>query len=171
MRPVEGIISRVRDDDFERLYAAHAESLLGFLVYRTGNRATAEDVMADTFERVLRTRFRFDPRKSSEKTWIYTIAMNLLRDQARRRAAEDRALERTPMPVASGGHPAIDLVDERDELRRALDRLTAEEREAVSLRYGADLTVPEMSKVTGEKLSTVEGRVYRALRKMRDELG
>jgi RNA polymerase sigma-70 factor (ECF subfamily) len=41
----------------------------------------------------------------------------------------------------------------------------------VALRYGADLTVPEISRVTGEKLSTVEGRVYRALRKMRDELG
>jgi DNA-directed RNA polymerase specialized sigma24 family protein len=31
--------------------------------------------------------------------------------------------------------------------------------------------VPEMAKLLGEKLSTVEGRVYRALRKMRDELG
>jgi RNA polymerase sigma-70 factor (ECF subfamily) len=161
----------VRDDDFERLYATHAEALLGFLVYRTGNRGTAEDVMADTFERVLRTRFRFDPRKSSEKTWIYTIALNLLRDNARRRAAEDRALERTPTPVVSGGHASYDLVDERDELRRALDQLTTEEREAVALRFGADLTVPEISRVTGEKLSTVEGRVYRALRKMRDEIG
>jgi RNA polymerase sigma-70 factor (ECF subfamily) len=80
-------------------------------------------------------------------------------------------MERTPTPVASGGHPSFDLVDERDELRRALDQLTTEEREAVALRFGADLTVPEISRVTGEKLSTVEGRVYRALRKMRDEIG
>src|SRR5881275_523793 len=138
----------VRDDDFERLYAAHAEPLLGFLVYRTGNRAMAEDVMADTFERVLRTRFRFDPRKSSEKTWIYTIALNLLRDQARRRSAENRALERTPEPVGTGARAGFEeLVDERDELRRALDELTAEEREAIALRYGADLTVPEISRV------------------------
>jgi RNA polymerase sigma-70 factor (ECF subfamily) len=161
----------VRDDDFERLYAAHAEPLLGFLVYRTGDRSLAEDVMADTFERVLRTRFRFDPRKSSEKTWIYTIALNVLRDQARRRAAEERALERTPQPVPSGGQPAFEMVDERDELRRALDQLTLEEREAVALRYGADLTVPEIGRLIGEKVSTVEGRVYRALRKMREELG
>jgi RNA polymerase sigma-70 factor (ECF subfamily) len=161
----------VRDDDFERLYTAHAEPLLGFLVYRTGNRALAEDVMADTFERVLRTRFRFDPRKSSEKTWVYTIALNLLRDHARRQATETRALERTPAPVASGGTAAFDLVDERDELRRALSQLSPEESEAVALRFGADLTVPEISRITGEKLSTVEGRVYRALRKLRDDLG
>jgi RNA polymerase sigma-70 factor (ECF subfamily) len=161
----------VRDEEFERLYATHAEPLLGFLVYRTGNRVAAEDVLADTFERVLRTRFRFDPRKSSEKTWVYTIALNLLRDQARRRSAEQRAVERAPTPVTPGGHPAFDLVEERDELRRALDKLSHEEREAVALRYGADLTVPEIGRVTGEKVSTVEGRVYRALRKMREELG
>jgi RNA polymerase sigma-70 factor (ECF subfamily) len=164
-------MGRVRDDEFERLYTAHAEPLLGFLVYRTGNRALAEDVMADTFERVLRTRFRFDPRKSSEKTWIYTIALNLLRDHGRRQATETRALERTPARVGSGGSADFDVVDERDELRRALAELSVEEREAVALRFGADLTVPEISRITNEKLSTVEGRVYRALRKLRDELG
>jgi RNA polymerase sigma-70 factor, ECF subfamily len=161
----------VRDEDFERLYAAHAEPLLGFLVYRTGSRAAAEDVLADTFERVLRTRFRFDPRKSSEKTWLYTIALNLLRDQGRRRAAEERALQRTPEPVPSGAATGIELADDRDELRRALEELSPEERECVALRYGADLTIPEMGRVLGEKVSTIEGRVYRALRKMRDEIG
>ena len=149
----------------------HAEALLGFLVYRTGSRAEAEDVLADTFERVLRTRFRFDPRKSSEKTWIYAIALNLLRDQARRRTAEERALERTPEPVPSGAARGIDLADDRDELKRALERLSHEERECVALRYGADLTLPEVAKVLGEKKATVHGRVYRALQKMRDELG
>ena len=47
---------------------------------------------------------------------------------------------------------------------------SVEEREAISLRFGAELTVPEIAKLTGEKLTTVEGRVYRALRKLREEL-
>ena len=160
----------MRDDDFERLYAAHAEPLLGFLVYRTGDRTLAEDVVADTFERVLRTRFRFDPRKSSEKTWLYTIAMNLLRDRSRRAATEARALERAVEPVG-GGAQGLDAIDERDQLRHALETLAAEEREAVALRYGADLTLPEIAKLTGESRSTVHGRVYRALEKMRGDLG
>jgi RNA polymerase sigma-70 factor, ECF subfamily len=159
----------VRDDDFERLYAMHAEPLLGFLVYRTGDRALAEDVVADTFERVLRTRFRFDPRKSSEKTWLYAIAMNVLRDRARREATEVRAIERSVEPVGAG-HPPLEMIDDRDELRRALEALSPEEREAVALRFGADLTLPEIAKVTGESRSTVHGRVYRALEKMRGKL-
>lgn len=160
----------VRDDQFERLYEQHAQPLLAFLVYRTGDRALAEDLVADTFERVLRKRFRFDPRRGSEKTWVYAIALNCLRDAARRRGAEERALTRAGAPLAAGDSET-GLVDERDALGRALASLSPEEREAVSLRYGADLTVPEIARVTGERLSTVEGRVYRALRKLRDELG
>jgi RNA polymerase sigma-70 factor, ECF subfamily len=156
----------VRDEDFERLYAAHAGSLLGFLVYRTGDRALAEDLVADTFERVLRTRIRFDPRRSSEKTWLYTIAMNLLRDRSRREATEARALERAVEPVGAGAG-GMEVVDDRDELRRALKALSPEEREAVALRFGADLTLPEIAKLTGESRSTIHGRVYRGLEKMR----
>jgi RNA polymerase sigma-70 factor, ECF subfamily len=55
-------------------------------------------------------------------------------------------------------------------VQRALAALSDEEREAISLRFGADLTVPEMAKVLGEPLTTIEGRVYRALRKLRGEL-
>ena len=157
----------MRDEDFERLYEEHADPLFGFLVYRTGDRTLAEDVLADTFERVLRARRRFDPRKASEKTWIYTIALNCLRDRARRSAAEERALERLgpPQPESPSG-----AVEDRESVSRALHVLSGEEREAIALRFGADLTVPEIAKLTGERLTTVEGRVYRALRKLRDEL-
>jgi RNA polymerase sigma factor (sigma-70 family) len=161
----------MRDEDFERIYSEHAEALFGFLVYRTGNRALAEDVLADTFERVLRSRARFDPRKASEKTWVYSIALNRLKDLHRKSAAEGRAIEKAgPDAAAFDPGAALAGVEDREELGRALAGLSAEEREAVSLRFGADLTVPEIAKLLGEKLSTVEGRVYRALRKLRSAL-
>lgn len=161
----------MRPDRFERLFEEHAGPLFGFLVYRTGDRQLSEDLVAETFERVLRARRPFDPRRASEKTWLYAIALNCLRDHARREAAEARALDRA-VPVGGpdlGG--AFEELEDRDLLKRALATLSEEEREAVALRYGADLTVPEIAKLTGERLTTVEGRVYRALRKLRDELG
>ena len=162
----------MREDRFERLYAEHAQALFGFLVYRTGDRALSEDLLADTFERVLRARRRFDPRRGSEKTWIYTIALNCLRDHARRRKAEERALDRVAVgsPAGEPGSP-FEAVENRVSVQRALATLSDEEREAIALRYGAELTVPEIAKLMGEPLTTVEGRVYRALRKLRDELG
>ena len=159
----------MRDEDFERLYAAEAQALFGFLAYRTGDRALAEDLLADTFERALRSRKRYDRRRGPAKAWLYTIALNLLRDHARRAAAEGRAFERV-----GPGPPAVEApeaaVEHRDVVQRALAGLSPEERDAIALRFGADLTVPEMAEALGEPLTTVEGRVYRALRKLRDAL-
>jgi RNA polymerase sigma-70 factor (ECF subfamily) len=161
----------MRDAEFERLYAEHARPLLAFLVYRTGDRALAEDLVADTFERVLTARRGFDRRRAGEKTWLYSIALNLVRDRVRRVQAGSRALHRTYAGnVPPLDHDPFDAVDERDVLRQALGKLSAEERETVSLRYGADLTVPEIAKLTGFKRTTIEGRLYRSLRKLRDEL-
>ena len=67
--------------------------------------------------------------------------------------------------------PAAEQIEARDAVTRAMEGLSDAEREAISLRYGADLTVPEIAKLTGEPLTTIEGRVYGALRKMRDEIG
>jgi RNA polymerase sigma factor (sigma-70 family) len=160
----------MRDDDFERLYGEHAQALYGFLAYRTGNPAMAEDLLADTFEKALRARRRFDPRRGSSKTWLYSIALNTLRDNIRRRAAAERADEQLAAAEPESGADASEAVARSDELSRALGTLSEEEREVVALRFGADLTVPEIAKVKGEKLTTIEGRLYRALRKLRERL-
>lgn len=160
----------MENEAFERLYAEHAKPLLAFLVYRTDDRELAEDLVAETFERVLRKRRLFDRRKAGEKTWIYSIALNCVRDRARRRAAEDRALQRTEVPREVGSSVGIEQIDRRDAIGGAMEILSLEEREAIALRYGADLTVPEIAEVTKQPLQRVEGRVYRALRKLRDEL-
>jgi RNA polymerase sigma-70 factor (ECF subfamily) len=138
---------------------------LGFLAYQTGDRTLAEDIVADTFERVLTSRSGWRGQ-SGEKTWLYAIAMNRLRDLARRRGAESRALER----AASVSTPADDLgaVADRDLLQRGLQTLPEEEREVVALRFGADLSLREIAELLKERQSTVEGRLYRGLRRLRD---
>jgi RNA polymerase sigma factor (sigma-70 family) len=161
----------MRSEEFEHLYEEHAQRLFGFLAYRTGDRVLAEDLLADTFERALRGRRLFDRRKASEKTWLYAIALNCLRDHYRHEAAEDRALQRKlALEAPPEPESALHGVERNDDLHRALHKLSAEEREAIALRFGADLTVPEIAKLKGEPLTTVEGRVYRALRRLRAEL-
>lgn len=171
----------IRDDGFERLYAEHAQGLFAFLRYRTGDTALAEDLLADTCERALRARKRFDPRKGGAKTWLYAIALNCLTDHARKRAGEGRALERVAAGPSFGSDAELEEIDEfadrelddiadRDQLERCLAALSGAEREAISLRFGADLSVPEIAKLTGEPLTTIESRVYRALEKLREAM-
>jgi RNA polymerase sigma factor (sigma-70 family) len=159
----------MREADFERLYQQHAQPLFGFIAYRTGDRALAEDLLADTFARALAARNRFDRRKGSEKAWLYSIALNLVRDHARRSAVAERALER--VRVATG--PATDSLEHaerRQLILHAVESLGEAEREVIALRYGAGLTMPEIAAVTESPLTTVEGRCRRALHHLRDEL-
>ena len=156
---------------FERLFQEHAEPLFAFLVYRTGDRHLAEDLVADAFERVLRARARFDPRRGSEKNWLYAIAVNLVRDQARRQNVETNALQRVGAYEARlPDDGAQGEVEERDALAKALATLREEEREAIALRFGADLKLREVAGVLGEKESAVEKRISRGLQKLRHEL-
>lgn len=161
----------MREADFERLYAEHAQRLFGFLVYRTGDRALAEDLVADTFEAAYRARTRFDRRRGSARTWLYAIALNLLRDQARRSSAQARAYERAAQHDGpSAAEAALDAVAERERVMRGLSALGERERECVALRFGADLSLKEIAAALGEPVTTVEGRLYRGLRKLRDAL-
>jgi RNA polymerase sigma factor (sigma-70 family) len=153
--------------DVERLFADHADELFAFLVWRTGNRAMAEDLLGDTFERALRARRRFDPRRGRAKTWLFAIALNRLRDVVRRGVVEREALERAEAgSVRSTPSPDGD-VEARDMVSRALAELADQEREAVTLRFGGELTVPEMARLLGVPASTISGRLYRGLAKLR----
>ena len=64
----------------------------------------------------------------------------------------------------------MERIEDRSTLDAALARLDEIEREAVSLRYGADLSIGEVAEVLGVKVSTAEGRIYRGLRNLRDLL-
>ncbi|HWI21242.1 MAG TPA: sigma-70 family RNA polymerase sigma factor [Baekduia sp.] len=153
---------------FDRLYSEHADGLLGFLTYQTGNRALAEDIVADTFERVLTAR-RGWRGESGQKTWLYSIAMNRLRDIARRKDAETRAMGR--VRTVQAPQDGVAAVTDRDALRSALQDLPEDERVVVALRFGGDLSLRDIADLLGERQSTIEGRLYRGLRHLRSTVG
>jgi RNA polymerase sigma-70 factor, ECF subfamily len=153
-------------DEFERMYVEHRDRLFGFLVYRTGDRALAEDLLGDVFERAFRARARFDPQRGSETTWLYTIAVNRLRDHQRRAHVERTVFQRVMAVETTSIAPPDDAIIERDRVMQALSVLSQRDREIIALRFGADLTAPQIARVTEQPLTTVEGRLFRALRRL-----
>lgn len=153
-------------DEFERMYVEHRQRLWSFLVYRTGDRALAEDLLGDVFERAFRARGRYDPGRGSETTWLYTIALNRLNDHRRRAQVERAALERIAADRSERVAAPHDAIADRDRVMRALGTLGERDREIMALRFGADLTAAQIARVTGLQLSAVEGRIFRALRRL-----
>ena len=66
-------------------YDEHVWDVYGYLAYRLGSRADAEDLTQQTFERALRRWSTFDARRGSMRTWLLAIAHNVLIDHFRRR--------------------------------------------------------------------------------------
>jgi RNA polymerase sigma factor (sigma-70 family) len=151
------------------LYEEHIWGVYGFFGYRVGSRADAEDLTQQTFERAMRAWDRFDPNRGSARTWLMSIAHNLLIDHYRR----DRTARHEPVEDHLGHHelraeePDIGL---SPELAGALQELGDRDRELVALRFGADLTGPEIAELTGLSLSNVQQILSRSLRKLRARL-
>jgi RNA polymerase sigma factor (sigma-70 family) len=158
--------------DFARVYDEHVWRVYGFFGYHLGSRADVDDLTQLTFERALRAWHRFDRRRASTGTWLMSIARNLLIDHYRR----DRSGVQEPLEDAEGRRELTDRdADPSDmgispDLEAALETLDERQRELIALRYGGEMTGPEIAKLTGLSLANVQQILSRALRKLRSEL-
>jgi RNA polymerase sigma factor (sigma-70 family) len=150
--------------NFGRVYEEHVWRVYGFLAYHMHDRHLAEDLTQTTFERALRAWSRFDPQRSSETTWLLAIARNALIDHYRRRRPE--RLEPEELLTASVPGPEEQL-GTSVELTAALAHLSDRDREVVALRFGGDLTGPEIASLLELTLSNVQQILSRSLRKLR----
>jgi RNA polymerase sigma-70 factor (ECF subfamily) len=146
----------------------HLDDVYAYLVYLTHDRALAEDLAADTFEKALRLWKRFDPARASARTWLCqiarTTALDWFRADERRRRREERAAPNEA--VHEGGlSPGLS-----PELEAALAQLTAGEREVIALRILLDLDGEEAARVLGISPTAVSTRLSRALKKLEEKV-
>ena len=160
-------------EQFARLYDEHVWTVYGFFGYRLNSRHDAEDLTQQTFERAFKAWDGFDESRAGPATWLLAIARNLLIDH--HRADRSGRLE----PIGAGGlrpdlEPAVEIGDRTlgldPELEAALGRLNDRERELVALRFGGDLSGPEIAGLTGLSLANVQQILSRSLRRLRTEL-
>lgn len=158
--------------DFARVYDEELEAVYGFVAYRTGTREEAEDLTQATFLRAFAAWERYDPERSGVRTWLLAIANNQVIDSHRRverhRLRHFSEGERDGDGLAAAGPE--DELDIQPALAEALDQLDQRARNLVALRYGADLSGPEIAEVTGLSLSNVQQILSRSIRRLRELL-
>lgn len=155
---------------FADVYDEQIWNVYGFFAYRVRCRSDAEDLTQRTFEKALRAWERFDPERAPVGTWLLAIARNLLVDHYRADpAARQQPLDDVEEERLGSEVPEADLGIEPD-LAAALGTLSPRDREIVALRFGGDLTGPEIAELTGLSLANVQQILSRSLRRLRDEL-
>ncbi len=152
---------------FTQSYTAHVDAVFRFVAYRASSRELAEDLTQITFEKALRAWPRYDARKASVLTWLLAIARNTLIDHVRADRGELPLDQEQAERLRTEDQPVL---GPSGELGAALAGLGDREREIIGLRFGADLSGPEIAATTGLTLANVQQILSRTLRRLREEL-
>jgi RNA polymerase sigma factor (sigma-70 family) len=156
--------------DFAAIYDEEVWSVYGFFAYRVRCASDAEDLTQRTFERALRSWRRYDPERAPVRTWLLAIARNLLIDHYRAMPDERmQPLDEVEEERLGSEMPEPDLGLD-PALAEALAILSPRDREVLALRFGGDLTGPEIAELTGLSLSNVQQILSRSLRRLREAL-
>jgi len=184
----EALMARYQKGDvraFEVLLARHRKPVYNFIYRFVGDRAQAEDLLQETFLRVIKGAESYQ-REAKFTTWLYTIARNQCVDLSRRmklrRASSlDQATGHgddhngaTLLDVVPDGGAAVErrAMDSelQTRLKAAIEQLSEEQREVFLMREFLNMQFKEIAEVTGVPENTVKSRMRYALEKLRDLL-
>ncbi len=163
-----------------QLYDRHGGAAYSLALAIVGERADAEEVVADAFGQAWRTAVHFDPARGSVAAWLATITRTRALDLVRGRGRRSRALTRAAWGSGEGlaapmaAEDAPDRGVERQEARRlvahSLAELPAPQRRVIELAYFGGLTQTEIAAELQEPLGTVKTRMRAGMEKLRDSL-
>ncbi len=153
--------------DFEALYRSSRDDLYAYTASLLRDRAAAEDVTAQAFERAFRRRRTFNARRGSARAWLFGIAPNAALDELRRRRRL-ASLAVDPGDVdAVAPDEGADHALTRTAVRTAMATLEAHERELIALKFYAGLSNRELARVLGVSESNAGTMLHRAVAKLR----
>ncbi|WP_210505565.1 ECF RNA polymerase sigma factor SigK [Naasia sp. SYSU D00057] len=174
----DGLLERIASGDqqaFAELYDLLSSRVLGLAIRLIRDRAQAEEVVQEVFLEVWQTARRFDARRGTALTWVLTMAHRRTVDRIRSaQASRDRETRqgiRDFRPEYDSVSETVEVRLEHERVRRALDRLTALQREAVLLAYYGGYTSGEVAEMLQVPVGTVKTRMRDGLIRLRDELG
>ena len=158
-------------DAFAEIYELHQPAVYRYVYYRVGNVATAEDLAAVVFTRVVEGIDKYRYRGRPLLAWLYTIARNAVIDHQRRSARD--------VTVPLDNHVADESVDaeraaeralSQQQLTAAMTHLTEDQRQVIMLRFIEEMTSEQVAEVLGKSTGAIKALQHRALAALRRHL-
>ncbi len=168
---------------FAILYDRHSRALANYFYKMCYDRALAEDLVQETWLRVIRSRDRYEP-KATFRTFLFTVATNLYIDRHRSRKSAPKMVS-ADLPAREEGATIGDLIESRDRapgdkvddreaaalVQQALQQLPEGQREVFLLAESQGLKYREISEILGIPVGTVKSRMNAAITQLRGMLG
>lgn len=150
------------------LFERHHLPLFRYLMHLTRNQTVAEDLVQESFVRVLKYAATYNPNLGFP-VWLFGIARNLYFDSLRRKKTE--SINEGFIDIRSSAPMPEELVTRKQDvtlLEKALQQLPSDKREVLVLSRFQNLRYEEIARLTSCEVGTVKVRVYRALKQLRE---
>lgn len=154
---------------FARLAARWTPKLLAFAARVLGTTEAAQDVVQDTWESAVRGLSRLDD-PARFRAWIYAIAARKCADALRGKYRNTRIAE-SAQAMSEVAPDSEGNANDRLDVAAALKRLPPDQRVAVSLFFGEDMSVAEIATIAGAPEGTVKSRLFAARKALREVFG
>lgn len=175
--PLGELLARAGRGDqaaFAELYDSLAPLLYGVVLKVVRDPAQSEEVTQEAFVELWRLAPRYDVSRGSVKSWATTVAHRRAIDRVRSEQANRRRTERETQKRPADAHDVADQVVasiDANRVRRALERLTPAQRQAVELAYFGGHTYREVAVLMNVPEGTIKTRIRDGMIRLRDELG
>lgn len=158
---------------FSPLYERYAARVYRYARARTGSDTAAEDILSETMLGALEALDRYDSRRGSFASWLFTIATRRIIDRQRRDRRFRDLLERAWEPAGTEDDMLTTIVrgDDAARLRGLLAGLPERDRELILLRYSAELSSAEIGQVVAASAGAVRVRLTRLLDRLAADPG
>jgi RNA polymerase sigma-70 factor, ECF subfamily len=158
----------------EALVEQYQYRLVRYLIYLLGRRDGVDDLVQETWLRVLERGSSYDGRCRFEP-WLFRVARNTALDAMRKRpmfsldSRDDDGVRPSPASNAPSPFTLAARTEGADRLAHSLQTLEPVYREVLVLRFQEDLSLQEISAIVGAPVSTVASRIYRGLATLRPQ--
>ncbi|MBN1211135.1 MAG: RNA polymerase sigma factor [candidate division Zixibacteria bacterium] len=142
-----------------RIYNRHKDLLYGFGLYVTGNRQISEDLVADTFVRLMEQKSRLVIEKDL-KNWLFICLRNLAYNFLKKDGGK------ISVSALSETSAVDDNIDMKIFIEKILNNLAKEERELILLREQQGFSITEIAEILNISEEAVRTRLYRVRKKM-----
>lgn len=172
---IEQLVDQARGGDpeaFGTLFDHYHEPVYRFVASRLRNPTEAEDLAQIVFVKALEALPRYESRGVPFGGWLFRLARNAVIDFVRTRREHielDALAERSGHE--RGPHDLVLLREDLAAVAGALDTLTDEQRDVISLRFFAGLSAKEAAVAMNKQEGTIRGLQFRAVAALRRELG
>ena len=156
---------------FGALYEHFFDRIYRYVSFKTGSASEAEDITGEVFVRMLESIHKFKWQGHPFSSWLFRIAHNLVVDHFRKKGKRNIvSLENSTTSVEAVAVDIDNIIDTElsmGEVRRAMVGLTSLQKEVISLRFAAGLSVAETAHAIGKKDNAVKALQHAGLKKLR----